>query len=190
MLDTLQISFWSLTYIIIIFWGIKYKKEYPILMPLVAGSLNLAWELNALIISHGFWGHILWIVLDIVIFFLNIRNLKFQIWKILYCIATVTCAISLWFIFRLDMGMRISVFTIDFFMAIEYLVASKFISYRGKIVIACTKLIGDLFAWLCYYKSLKFVAIIGLVVFTINIFYLIIAIFSIKTRQKNKEYIE
>ena len=45
-------------------------------MPLIAGSLNFAWEINALLLSRGFYGHVLWAVLDIFIVIHNVRFLE------------------------------------------------------------------------------------------------------------------
>ena len=35
----LTIFFWALTYAVIVFYGFRYWKEHPVLMPLVSGSL-------------------------------------------------------------------------------------------------------------------------------------------------------
>lgn len=73
--DTLQVAFWSLTYITIIVCGVKHPEEHKPMMPYIAGGLNLAWELNALLLYHHY-AHIIWSGLDVVIFVLNCRNLK------------------------------------------------------------------------------------------------------------------
>ena len=73
--DTLHITFWSLTYITIIVCGVKHPEEHKPMMPYIAGGLNLAWELNALLCYHHY-AHIIWTGLDIVILGLNLRNLK------------------------------------------------------------------------------------------------------------------
>ena len=41
-------------------------------MPFIAGLLDFAWEVNAVIVSHGYWAHILWISLDVFILIYNI----------------------------------------------------------------------------------------------------------------------
>lgn len=73
--DTLQVAFWSLTYITIIACGVKHPEEHKPMMPYIAGGLNLSWELNALLLYHHY-AHIIWSGLDVVIFVLNCRNLK------------------------------------------------------------------------------------------------------------------
>lgn len=165
---------WSLAYILIIFNGIKYLTEYPILMPLLSGSLNFAWEINALIESNGFWGHILWLVLDVAIISLNIRNLKSYKKAGGYVLFTAVMTIALWFIFRLTTvdGMLLSVFIIDLIMAVEYVVVAKKISNHSKVLIATIKLFGDLFAWLTNLHIELYVAIIGGIVLLMNLFYL------------------
>ena len=73
--DTLQVAFWSLTYITIIACGVKHPEEHKPMMPYIAGGLNLAWELNALLLYHHY-AHIIWSGLDVAVFVLNCRNLK------------------------------------------------------------------------------------------------------------------
>ena len=41
--DTLQVAFWSLTYITIIACGIKHREEHKPMMPYIAGGLNRAY---------------------------------------------------------------------------------------------------------------------------------------------------
>lgn len=90
--DTLQIAFWSLTYVTIIACGFKHSEERKPMMPYVAGGLNLAWELNALLLYHHY-AHIIWSGLDIAIFALNCRNLRTSgkrsqyIYIYIYCIS-------------------------------------------------------------------------------------------------------
>ena len=68
MLDNLQIIFWSVTYVLIIAAGWRSRARKQVSMPYVAGVLNFGWELCALQQSQGFWGHILWLGLDVVIY--------------------------------------------------------------------------------------------------------------------------
>ena len=49
MLDILQIILWTLTYALIIGFGFRYRKMPVLFMPLLAGTLNFAWEINSLI---------------------------------------------------------------------------------------------------------------------------------------------
>ncbi|MCD7859388.1 MAG: hypothetical protein LUH51_04350 [Firmicutes bacterium] len=77
-------------------------------------------------------------------------------------------------IFRLPNvdGMLISVFSIDIIMAAEYIARAGSVAPHGRIPIAVTKLLGDLFAWLCYARYSVFVAAVGFVVLLLNLFYL------------------
>ena len=172
--DTLQIAFWSFTYITIIACGVKHPEEHKPMMPYIAGGLNLAWELNALLLYHHY-GHIIWSGLDIMIFVLNLRNLKRHgkhrqyIYYILY---VIVAAATIYGVLKLPSGMLISSYTLDLIMAIEYVVCAKEISVHGKLPIAIFKLLGDLFAWLYYCKQSIFVGIIGAAVLLLNLFYL------------------
>ena len=67
MLNHLTVIFWTLAYVIIVLCGIQNRKSHLLLMPLIAGSLNFAWEINALLLSIGFYGHVLWTGLDVLI---------------------------------------------------------------------------------------------------------------------------
>lgn len=67
MFDGLQLVFWSLAYLAIVVYSIKYRSEKQIFMPFIPGMLNFTWELNAFIRSHGFIGHTVWLVLDCLI---------------------------------------------------------------------------------------------------------------------------
>lgn len=171
--DTLQVVFWSLTYITIIVCGVKHPEEHKPMMPYIAGGLNLAWELNALLLYHHY-GHIIWSGLDIMIFVLNLRNLKRhgKHRQYIYILYVIVAAATIYGMFKLPSGMLISSYTLDLIMAIEYVVCSKEISVHGKLPIAIFKWLGDLFAWLFYCKQSIFVGIIGAAVFLLNLFYL------------------
>ncbi len=171
--DTLQIAFWSLTYVTIIACGFKHSEERKPMMPYVAGGLNLAWELNALLLYHHY-GHIIWSGLDIMIFVLNLRNLKRheKHRQYIYILYVTVAAATIYGVFKLPSGMLISSYTLDLIMAIEYVVCAKEISVHGKLPIAIFKLLGDLFAWLFYCKQSIFVGIVGAVVLLLNLFYL------------------
>lgn len=171
--DTLQVAFWSLTYITIIACGVKHPEEHKPMMPYIAGGLNLSWELNALLLYHHY-AHIIWSGLDVVIFVLNCRNLKLsgncrQYIYILYVFATET---TIYGMLKLPGGMLLSSYVIDLVIAVEYVARIRHISPHGKLPIAIFKLLGDLFAWLFYCKQSIFVGIIGAAVFLLNLFYL------------------
>ena len=143
-------------------------------MPLVPCSMNIAWELNAIIVSKGAWGHVGWFVLDVFIFAYNVRFLDTLIQRFVYCISTITIFFFLWWFFRVQMidGMLISVFGIDLIMALVFIIQSKVISSHGKTCIALTKLLGDLFAFLGDMNKNVFVLLIGIVVLLSNLYYL------------------
>lgn len=76
MLDSLQIIFWSITYVLIIISSQRDRFEKLISIPYAAGILNFGWELCALQQSQGFWGHVLWLGLDAVIFAIGFFSLQ------------------------------------------------------------------------------------------------------------------
>lgn len=171
-LDNASLLFWTITYLIIVYNGIKFRQERKLMMPLVPSILNLSWEINAVIRSRGMIGHILWFVPDVLIGIINLYNLEGR--KRMIYIASAIAAFFLFLvIFNLPgEGMLISSFVIDFIMALIYVLQVKKISYHGKIAVAVCKLIGDFAAWL-YYMNYSFVIrIIGPTVFCLNVFYL------------------
>ena len=74
MFDVLQIIFWSVTYVLIIVfsYGAHFKRIGGKVMPAVPAMLNISWETVALVSSHGFWGHWLWLGLDILIYIYHV----------------------------------------------------------------------------------------------------------------------
>lgn len=176
MLDHAQTGLWTLTYLLITYFGIRYRDEKPLLMPPIVGSMNFAWEINALILSGGFYGHILWTALDVAIFAHNVRLLaeKKLLYIYIYILYTVLLTCGLFFVFRTPDadGQLISSFLIDLFIALEFVLRAEKISFRGRLAIATTKLLGDLCAWLYYLQYSVFVKITGAAVLLINLFYL------------------
>ncbi len=173
MLDTAQILFWTATYLLIVIDSFRDKK---LRMPLTAGMLNFVWELNALVYSPH-WGHVLWLTLNVIILWFNLRYIAKKsgnTYMYLYVLGMVAAVAGLYAIFRIpgDDGMLISAFTIDAIMAVDYLLSFKRIDTRGKIAIAVTKLLGDLFALLAYCKESVFVVVAGILVLILNLFYL------------------
>lgn len=175
--DKLQIVLWSLTYVLVIGGGRTGATPRRPCMPLVAGCLNFCWEVNALIISHGMWGHALWLALDAVILFQNMRYLhsRFRLRGVsVYIIAIILMGLLLAVLFRIPEwnGMLYTAFADDLIMAAEFVLAAKKIAPNCKMSIAVCKLFGDLFAWLFYCKNSMYVAIIGAIVLALNLFYL------------------
>jgi len=174
MLDNLQIIFWSVTYVLIIAAGWRSRARKQVSMPYVAGVLNFGWELCALQQSQGFWGHILWLGLDVVIYSIGFLFLDAEKrWQIyLYIILTYAVTAGCWFLFVLPDGMLISVFVIDLIMAAMFLVDRKRLSPELKVPIAGFKLVGDAFAGACYGAGEPVVAVLATLVFLCNVWYL------------------
>lgn len=172
MLDTLQVIFWSITYVLIILAGFQSRSIRKVSMPYVAGVLNFSWEICALYHSGGMWSHILWLSLDAGIVYFNFVFLSTGIQRTRYAVAILICSLLLFYIFAFPMGMLISVFVIDLIMAAVYLLERNNLSPRLKVPIAVTKLIGDTFAALFYAPSSAFVAFLAVIVFLCNCVYL------------------
>lgn len=174
LLDHLQIAFWTSAYILIAYYGWRYRKEHILLMPMLAGVMNFAWEINALLISRGNYGHILWTGLDIAIFLHNLRRLPGKKQRVYYGGALLGFIGLLYGIFHIftGYGQLISVFIIDLIMSLEFVLLGKVIAPQGKILIGSLRLLGDLFAWLFYLRQSTLVGILGGLVLLLNLFYL------------------
>ena len=122
--EYLQIALWSLTYVLVIKGGQDASPRMPC-MPLVVGCINFCWEVNALIFSGGMWGHILWLTLDAVILFQNMRYLHshFRLRGVfIYSIAMILMGLLLAVLFRIPEwnGMLYTVFADDLIICLLY----------------------------------------------------------------------
>ena len=119
----------------------------------------------------------LWTGLDVLIVFHNVRFLEKGKRK-KYLLLIVVFILVLYGMFRIPNvdGQRISVFAIDLIMAIEYVLCAKQIVPQGRISVGVLKLLGDLFAWLSNMQSSLFVAVCGVIVLLLNLFYLAICL--------------
>ena len=174
--------------------GVKSNNIQKIGIPYEASIPNLAWEICALYVSKGFWIHILWVALDLVIFIINYRFIRTEKNKDYYLFATALITCFFFFIFKLSNGMLISSFIIDLSMSVFYLVRFGKISPCFKIPVAVAKLLGDVFAGIHYFKELKWLAFVPVLVFACNSIYLILSIKEIvilrkriKTTAKDEE---
>ena len=171
-LDIAQVALWTITYVLIVLYGFKYRKQRVLLMPLFSGSLNFAWEINALYKS-GMIGRAVWAILDVVILVHNIKLLSAKK-RIVYTGWAGIAAVALFFAFN-SFGIKfmlVSSFVIDTVIAVEYLVFVKKIARNGKILIGITRTLGDAAAWLAYAKETIFAGIAGAVVLILNLLYL------------------
>ena len=182
-LDILQFALWTLTYGMIVFCGIRWRNPPIILMPLLSGTLNFAWEINTIVYQFEIseklnLGCFVWVLLDVAIYIQNIRYLNCKNTKcrfiVLYILLLPIFGSVFYVLFRLPYlnGQLVTVFLIDFIMAAEFLICGRKIALHWKIPIALTKLLGDFFAWSYYMKNSTLVLIIGVVVFLLNLFYL------------------
>lgn len=148
-------------------------EDNKIQMPYLSGCLNFSWEINASIMKATaliLIGRIIWLTLDIIILFINIKHLKRRIPYIIL-IGFVSLILRILFINSSD-SMLVSSFVIDLIMAIDFIVENNLVSKKGSVVIAITKLIGDACAGIYYCRNGIFIFILSVLVFMINLFYL------------------
>lgn len=171
-LDIAQVVLWTITYVLIVLYGFRYRKQRVLLMPPFSGSLNFAWEINALYKSWTV-GRAIWAVLDVAILVHNFRLLSAK-QKAIYAGWIGAAVVALFFAFDI-LGTRallFSVFIIDVIMSAEYLISAKKVVANGKIIIGITRTLGDAAAWLAYAKETIFVGIAGAIVLILNLLYL------------------
>lgn len=166
-----------MAYVIIVLCGIQNRKTPLLYMPLLAGSLNFAWEVNALFLSNVFYGHVLWAVLDIFIIIHNVRFLE-KSKRIKYLLFIAVLTFAMYGIFRIPNidGQKISSILLDLIMAVEYVLYAKRIAPQGRISVGVLMFLGDLFAWLAYMQNSVFVTVCGLIVLLLKLFYLAICL--------------
>lgn len=183
MFDNLQVICWTIVYTLIVFFSLWHKEDRRFLIPPIAMCLNLACEINAIIYTGGsFWGHYLWLSLDIVIFIIALLKIRCKKLYILVCtLAILTLFLRILFT---NGYMLISCFIIDLLMAVEFVISINKLSSYGKIPIAIFKLLGDTFAWIFYMKASVIVAIIGGLVLPLNLLYLFVSVKNIKLKVK------
>lgn len=182
----LQLFFWSLAYIMIIKTGIKNKKNEKMPIPTLPIILNLGWETVAVLkdIVHYIpqnilevIGRVVWLLLDIIILMIYCYKKIIVQKKMSSAFFTVfvymLVCIAYTYIFRLNYGMLISSFIIDLIMAFEFYLMRNTLEKDNKTLIAILKLCGDVFAWFYYSHDFILIFMIGLAVFTLNLFYLI-----------------
>ena len=173
--DYLLFTFWSITYFLIIFYGIKFKKNY---FPTFAVILNFSWEVVSFIYdiktfpSLTFFIHLVWLLLDVIIIVVQITKCKCNFITYLFVIPLIFIFLS---VFTFENGQLVLSFFIDIIMAILFiiqLIFNKSNNYIHCMFIGISKLLGDLFAWLTYRYN-PIVNVIGVIVLFINSIYII-----------------
>lgn len=164
--------FWALTYFLICisgFLSIKIKKPA---MPYVAGVLNYAWEVNALVVMHGLWVYTLWFGLDLFVVIFGIYFLDSIKKKGIYLVSIIISTIFLKIIFSFEHGMVFTVFLIDLIMAASYLVRFKSLSPYLKKEIAISRFLGDFFAGFAGIRYSPYYAIFFVIICILNGIYI------------------
>ena len=192
--DILQAICWSITYVFLIIYAIKFKTHA---IPLIAVCLNFSWETIAFLgsirnmrFSAPLFMHTAWLFLDLIIVCLYMfyeTRFRENTKEKRYFVCGYICMLVCLFVLFYKGYMLLSCFTIDLIMAIaflRFLIKERF--YRSWILcfVGIFKLLGDFFAWL-FYRDDPIVNIIGVVVLFCNIIYLIILrIKSVNTLSK------
>lgn len=172
--EILTVVFWSIAYVLIIMAGFFSLKSKQISMPYLPGVVNIAWELCAFIKS-GFYGHLIWLALDVIIVIFGILFLADKKRIAIYIASILVSCLAFSYIFSLFRGMYYSVYIISLLIAIVYLIDIRKISPAFKTSIAVTKLLGDIFAMLTIEKEPWLLGIM-IAVLLCNLVYLILCL--------------
>ena len=185
-LDNLSFLFWSLTYVLVIIYNIKYHITG---IPPIALASNFGWEtvtfLSALYFDSFFhMGYFVWFLIDLVIvvtFFLFCKPIytrhKYNLLFLYMASMTLFGLLSLYI--NRD-SLVVGAFCIDFTMQLEwfyYCASKKFILSPIANGFCLTKLLGDMFAWLIFMRESGFIALLGFIVLVLNIMCLYTALF-------------
>lgn len=194
MFDILQASFWSITYVLLVIYAIKYKMHG---IPLTAICLNYGWETVALIrsIINGakvaLVIHIAWFVLDSIIvalfLFHETRLCHALKQKLMFLTTWLLLIIVLFPVFE-NGGMLLSCFMIDLIMSVAFLFfafGKELVFSPLSISIGITKFVGDICAWF-QYRYNPIVEIIGIIVMICNSAYILILSYKFYFEIKNK----
>ena len=181
--DHIQAICWSITYIFLIIYCIKYKTHA---IPLSSICLNFSWETLALggsILYRSSLNvlaiHVSWFSLDLVMIVLFLfyetrikENIKQKLVLLFSYVTFIICFLLLF----LNGYMLLLSFFIDLIMAVDffrYIIFKKFNYSKILYFIGIFKLLGDVFAWL-YYKNNFGIMPIGIIVLVFNIVYIIL----------------
>lgn len=170
----LTVLFWSITYVFIAIAGFYSKKEKKVSMPYVAGVLNAAWEVAAIIHTGGNPGFIVWFIIDVFIMFWGFCFLTSAKKKILYSVSIFLSTIILLLSFEHlhAVAFLFTVYLIDVIMAVEFILCRKKLSRKFNIAIAAAKLLGDLSAGLTFGYVHDCIIAFSIISFICNFIYL------------------
>ena len=177
MLDLLTLICWIAVYVLILCNYIFYPAEHSVSIPLLAVSMNIAWECNVMIANGWMWGHVAWFFLDAGIFVFGLVKVwqKLILNKIclgIYIVLSILLYQIFFDIFKIENGMLISSFTINLLMSLFFVIAFKKISTHFKTVIAAIKLVGTFASTIDYGMDFTPILIIGGAVFFVDLLYL------------------
>lgn len=173
----LTVIFWSITYILIVIAGFLSQREEKVSMPYVAGVLNVAWEVAAMIYTKGNPGFIAWFFIDIFIVLWGVLFLPSAKKRILYGVSILVMIVLYLLSFNLfSPAFLFTVYLIDIIMEVEFIFKRARLSKKFKISIAVAKLLGDVFAGLTFGHLSVYIIIAALISFICNAVYLIMCI--------------
>ena len=183
--DNLSFLFWSLTYVLVVVYNVKYHTTG---IPPIALAFNFGWETVAFVSalyfdSYFHFGYFAWFLIDLVIvisFFLFCKPIYTKHkYNLLLLYLAGTTLFGLLSYFNRD-SLVVGAFCINFTMQLEwfyYCANKKFILSPIASGFCVTKLLGDLFAWLIFMRDSGFIALLGFLILVLNIMCLYTALF-------------
>ena len=183
--DTIQIIFWTITYLLAIIYAIKYKHH---IIPWPAMFLNMSWETAALLKYRSIL-HIPWFLLDmalVILFLFSHHERRSNRFRLIWIFCTVLTIAVFLKLFGYNNYMLWTSFLMDLLMAILFCcmhfkksqMINKLCFFMGL-----TRVCGDYAAWR-YYRNDNLVWLVGWAVQVVNFLYLIlISVHILKERR-------
>lgn len=199
--DLLQVIFWSIAYICVIIYSIKFKK---CLMPFTCLSFNMMWEvlvlLNSTPFSFAFFLRLIRTILDSVILIVHflygnvvIDKERKELFYLISICLPILILILFYFLYEFVPSFSLySAFFTNIYMSLMFLFlfqkSKKFES--GLFKIGLFRMLGTLFASITYgiINEINVTIIVcGLIILAIDSIYLSLCNFNIKNKALSNE---
>ncbi len=191
-IDYIEASLWTVTYMLIAFVGLINKNDSRLAMPGLALLTNFAWEVASIFEIEGRFSYqagyirLAWFVFDVFILIAAYKKnyklpnfkRKFICWFIPWLLLTVIFTIG----FKSgELFMPVSAWVIDVEMAFMFWIHRKKFDPSLRIYIGLAKLFGDIFAGI-YCSPIHYsIVILAIISFVLNVMYVAYAAKELKT---------
>ena len=185
-LDVIQVIFWCLTYILVLFYQLRKKKQ---IIPSLVVIQNLSWEFNSVLFSRCFnyalLFRFLWLMLDFFIFMTILKmTIKISALKQIRSLLFLTVLFIPVFLYGDNLILSFVIDAVIAFCWLLDLVRSKN-SNTCLVFVGFSKFFGDYFAWLAYRSTSFFVHLIGYFVLILNVAFIGVSVYRLISLRKS-----